>query len=74
MTGEPLERGIASLEAHGRYLAGIPGHPPPRQMLTGITRLQGRAMGAAHAVLLRAWDFHAPPPIARDALEAASDT
>src|SRR4051812_15040654 len=33
VTGEPLERGIASLEAHGEYLAGIPGHPPPRPML-----------------------------------------
>src|SRR5438552_16258560 len=28
VTGEPLERGIASLEAHAQYLAGIPGHPP----------------------------------------------
>jgi hypothetical protein len=43
-------------------------------MLTGITALQGRAMGVAHAVLFRAWDFHAPPPIARDALAAAQDT
>lgn len=74
VTGEPLERGIASLEAHGGYLAGIPGHPPPRQMLTGITALQGRALGVAHAVLFRAWDLHAPPPIARDALAAAQDT
>jgi hypothetical protein len=45
-TGEPLERGgIASLEAHGGYLAGIPGHPPP--MITGRTALQGRATAAA---------------------------
>jgi LmbE family N-acetylglucosaminyl deacetylase len=73
VTGEPLERGIASLEAHGGYLAGIPGHPPPRQMLTGISALHGTAMGVPHAVLFRAWDFHAPPPIARDALETAGD-
>src|SRR5688500_1527227 len=26
VSGEPLELGIASLEAHGDYLAGIPGH------------------------------------------------
>ncbi|HSJ46499.1 MAG TPA: hypothetical protein VK923_17620 [Euzebyales bacterium] len=65
VTGAPLERGIASLEAHGGYPAGIPGHPPPRQMLIAITGQQGRAMGVAHAVLFRAWDFHAPPPIAR---------
>lgn len=71
VTGDPLERGIASLEAHGQYLAGIPGHPPPRQMLTGITALLGRRMGVAHAVLVRAFDFHAPPPIALEAMAAA---
>ncbi|HYB86017.1 MAG TPA: PIG-L deacetylase family protein [Streptosporangiaceae bacterium] len=73
VTGEPVERGIASLEAHGQYLAGIPGHPPPRLMITGITRLQGRVMGVPNAVLFRAWDFHAPPPIAAEALAAAQD-
>lgn len=61
VTGEPLQRGIASLEAHAEYLAGIPGHPPARMMITGMTALQGAAMGVAHAVLFRAWDFHAPP-------------
>ena len=71
VTGEPLERGIASLEAHQEYLAGIPGHPPPRLMLTGITAMQGQRMGVAHAVLFRAFDFHAPPPIAREAMRLA---
>ena len=71
VTGEPLARGIASLEAHREYLAGIPGHPPPRQMITGITAMQGRSMGVAHAVLLRAFDFHAPPPIALQAMALA---
>jgi LmbE family N-acetylglucosaminyl deacetylase len=73
VTGEPLERGIASLEAHAQYLAGIPGHPAPRLMITGITALQGRAMGVPHAVLFRAWDFHAPPPIASEVLAAAQE-
>jgi LmbE family N-acetylglucosaminyl deacetylase len=73
VTGEPLERGIASLEAHAQYLAGIPGHPPPRQMITGITRLQGRAMGVPNAVLFRAWDFHAPPPIVSEVMAAAAE-
>jgi LmbE family N-acetylglucosaminyl deacetylase len=63
ITGKPLERGIASLEAHGQYLAGIPGHPPPRMMITGVTALLGRRMGVPHAVLLRAVDLHAPPAI-----------
>jgi LmbE family N-acetylglucosaminyl deacetylase len=74
VTGEPLERGIASLEAHREYLAGIPGHPPPRLMLTGITAMQGRPMGVAHAVLFRAFDFHAPPPIALEAMRLAEDS
>jgi LmbE family N-acetylglucosaminyl deacetylase len=73
VTGEPLQRGIASLEAHGQYLAGIPGHPPPRAMITGITALQGRAMGVPHAVLFRAFDFTAPPPIALEAMRAAAE-
>lgn len=71
VTGDPLERGIASLEAHREYLAGIPGHPPPRPMITGITALQGRRMGVPHAVLFRAFDFHAPPPIALEAMKLA---
>ena len=73
VTGDPLERGIASLDAHEAYLAGIAGHPSPRQMLIGITAMQGREMGVAHAVLFRTWDFHAPPPIARDVLATAQD-
>lgn len=71
VTGDPLERGIASLEAHREYLAGIPGHPPPRLMLTAITAMQGRRLGVAHAVLFRAFDFHAPPPIALEAMQLA---
>jgi LmbE family N-acetylglucosaminyl deacetylase len=74
VTGEALERGIASLEAHGQYLAGIPGHPPPRAMITGITALQGRAMGVRHAVLFRAFDFAAPPAIAQEAMRAAAES
>ena len=64
VTGEPLERGIASLEAHNGYLAGIPGHPTPREMIPMITGMQGRAMGVPNAVLFRAWDLAAPPSIA----------
>jgi len=74
VTGEPLKRGIASLEAHAQYLAGIPGHPAPQLMITGITALQGRAMGVPNAVLFRAWDLHAPPPIALEAMRLAQGT
>jgi LmbE family N-acetylglucosaminyl deacetylase len=72
VTGEPLERGIASLEAHREYLAGIPGHLRPRMMISGITALQGRRMGVRHAVLFRAHDFHAPPAIALQAMQLAA--
>jgi len=72
VTGEPLQRGIASLEAHREYLADIPGHPPPRMMITGITAMQGQRMGVPHAVLFRAHDFHAPPPIAVAAMQLAA--
>jgi len=73
VTGEPLERGIASLEAHAEYLAGISGHPAPRMMITGITALHGRAMGVPNAVLFRAFDFQAPPPIAAEIMAAAQE-
>lgn len=63
VTGEPLERGITSLEEHREYLAMIPGHPPARALLSMITGMQGRAIGTPNAVLLRAWDFQAPPPL-----------
>jgi LmbE family N-acetylglucosaminyl deacetylase len=74
VTGDPLERGIASLEAHRDYLAGIPGHPPPRMMITGITAMLGATLGVPNAVLFRAHDFHAPPPIAAAAMQMAGAT
>ena len=72
VTGEPLQCGIASLEAHREYLAGIPGHPPPRIMITAITAMQGSRLGVPHAVLFRAHDFHAPPPVAVAAMQLAA--
>jgi LmbE family N-acetylglucosaminyl deacetylase len=69
VSGEALKRGIASLEAHDAYLAGIPGHPAPGVMLTAISAMQGRTMGVSNAVLFRAFDFHAPPPIALEAMQ-----
>ncbi len=72
VTGDALERGVASLEAHGQYLAAIPGHPAPRMMIPAITAMQGRAMGVPNAVLFRAFDFHSPPPIALAAMRAAA--
>ena len=63
ITGEPMDRGIASLEAHAQYLEGIPGHPAPSALIPEFTALAGRAMGVANAVLFRVWDLQAPPDI-----------
>jgi hypothetical protein len=43
-------------------------------MLTGITALAGRTMGVPHAILFRAYDFQAPPPIALEAMALAVGT
>jgi LmbE family N-acetylglucosaminyl deacetylase len=63
VSGEPLQRGIASLEAHAEYLAAIPGHPAPRMMIPLITQMQGPALGVPNAVLFKAYDFQAPPAV-----------
>ena len=54
VSGEPLERGIASLEAHAAYLGDLPGHPAPRDLITGLTSGSGAALGVPDAVLFRA--------------------
>jgi LmbE family N-acetylglucosaminyl deacetylase len=54
VSGEPLERGIASLESHRAYLADLSGHPAPRELLTGATAGAGASLGVANAVLFRA--------------------
>ena len=72
VTGAPLEAGIASLEAHAEYLAAIPGHPPARMMISAITAYQGKRLGVPNAVLFRAWDFSAPPPLVLEMMAAAA--
>ncbi len=72
--GEPLRRGIASLDAHAEYLAGLPGHPAPADMLPMIAAMQGRAMGVEHAVLFRVHDLQGPPPSIRDELDRQGRT
>jgi len=55
VSGEPVERGIASLEAHAAYLGDLTGHPSPRELIGGVTAAAGRALGVANAVLFRAY-------------------
>jgi LmbE family N-acetylglucosaminyl deacetylase len=61
VTGEPLRRGVASLEAHAAYLAALPGHPAPADFIPKIAAMGGQAMGVEHAVLFRAHDLQARP-------------
>ena len=61
VSGEPLERAIRSLEAHEQYLAALPWHPAPRDMLTGATAAQGQALGVANAVLFKVYELKAAP-------------
>jgi LmbE family N-acetylglucosaminyl deacetylase len=67
VTGEPLRRGVASLEAHAGYLAAIPGHPAPDDFIPQLTAMSGKAMGVQHAVLFRAHDLQAPPALLTEA-------
>jgi LmbE family N-acetylglucosaminyl deacetylase len=61
VTGEPLRRGVASLEAHAAYLAALPGHPAPADIIPMFAAMGGKAMGVEHAVLFSAHDLQAPP-------------
>ncbi|MEU0791877.1 PIG-L deacetylase family protein [Amycolatopsis sp. NPDC005961] len=66
VTGEPLRRGVASLEAHAAYLAALPDHPAPADFIPQFAAMGGKAMGVEHAVLFRAHDLQAPPEVTPD--------
>ena len=68
VTGEPLRRGVASLEAHAAYLAALPGHPAPGDFIPKFTAMSGKAMDVEHAVLFRAHDLQAPPEFFTEAM------
>lgn len=61
ITGEPLRRGIASLEAHAEYLAALPGHPAPAEFIPMLAAKAGKLIGVEHAMLFKAYDLQAPP-------------
>jgi hypothetical protein len=65
ITGEPLRRGIASLEAHAEYTKGLGGNgPEPGPMLTWVAEACGPAIGVRQAVLFDVFPlgFDGPPP------------
>ena len=69
VTGEPLRRGIASLEAHAANLAALPDHPAPKDIIPKFTAMSGKAIGVEHAVLFRAHDLQAPPEFFTEAMQ-----
>jgi LmbE family N-acetylglucosaminyl deacetylase len=65
ITGEPLQRGIASLAAHAEYTKGLgPAGPAPAPFLTWMARASGPALGVEAAVLFDVHNlgFEGPPP------------
>ena len=60
---QALARAVASLEAHREYLALLPWHPAPADLVPALTAAQGRQVGVEHAVVLRAIDLQSPPPL-----------
>jgi LmbE family N-acetylglucosaminyl deacetylase len=65
VTGEPLQRGIASLAAHAEYTKALgAGSFEPGPFLTWMAQLGGRAMGVEAAVLfdVHSLAFEGPPP------------
>lgn len=50
-----LEKGIESLAAHREYLAALPDHPTPRDLVTGILQGGGEAASVPLALPVRAY-------------------
>ena len=70
VTGEPLQRGIASLAAHAEYTKGLGvAGPEPGPFLTWMATMSGRQMGVEAAVLfdMHPLTFEGPPPWVTDA-------
>ena len=52
-----LDKGIASLRAHARYLEGLgEGFPEPEEMLTWIAAAGGPSIDVEHAVLVEVFE------------------
>ncbi|MET7401108.1 PIG-L deacetylase family protein [Dactylosporangium sp. NPDC005572] len=69
VTGEPLQAGIRSLEAHAEYTKGLGvGGPEPAPFLTWMARQAGPALGVEAAVLfdVHLLAFTGPPPWVTD--------
>jgi len=54
LSAESVEKGVDSLAAHEGYLAALPDHPAPREIVEGVTRGGGEAAGVPFALGVRA--------------------
>ncbi len=52
---DSLERAVSSLEAHRVYLEALPGHPEPRELITGALANGGERAGVPLALPVRAY-------------------
>lgn len=55
VSAESLERGIASLAAHREYLAALPDHPTPEDLVTGVLTSGGEHAGVPYALPVHAY-------------------
>jgi LmbE family N-acetylglucosaminyl deacetylase len=51
---QSVDLAVASLGAHEAYLAALPDHPPPEELVTSILDRTGKAAGRDHALGVRA--------------------
>lgn len=57
VSGEPLAKGVASLEAHKEYLADLPDHPAPADFIPAMVHSLGERVGVDAAMGFRSWDM-----------------
>lgn len=55
VTGEPLAKGVASLEAHEAYLADLPDHPKPAEFIPAMAHGLGEKVGVEAAIGFRSF-------------------
>ena len=60
---DAVARSVASLEAHREYLALLPWHPAPADLVPALLREAGTRAGVEHAVAVRAIDLQGAPPV-----------
>lgn len=55
LSASAVEKGIASLAAHEEYLAALPEHPTPEDLVSGVCREGGASAGIEYALPVRTY-------------------